>query len=60
MVEQLSVLSEVKEIDVEQLVDLVPHQKQTSPSTGYEGAATETAYQEREILFKFLLEMKVT
>ncbi|MBK7807466.1 MAG: sigma-54-dependent Fis family transcriptional regulator [Saprospiraceae bacterium] len=59
MVEQLSVLSEVKEIDVEQLVDLVPHIKsRLLPSTGYEGAATETAYQEREILFKFLLEMK--
>ncbi len=59
MVEQLSVLSEVKEIDVDQLVDLVPHVKsRLLPSTGYEGASTETAYHEREILFKFLLEMK--
>lgn len=59
MVEQLSVLSEVKEINVEQLVDLAPHVKsRLLPSTGFEGASTENSYHEREILFKFLLEMK--
>ncbi len=59
MVEQLSVLSEVKEIDVDELVELVPHIKsRLLPSTGFEGATTENAYHEREILFKFLLEMK--
>lgn len=60
MVEQLSVLSEIKEIDVEALVDLVPHIKsRLLPSLGKEfNQSGESGYQEREILFKFLLEMK--
>ncbi|MBK8624521.1 MAG: sigma-54-dependent Fis family transcriptional regulator [Saprospiraceae bacterium] len=60
MVEQLSVLAEIKEIDVETLVDLVPHIKsRLLPSKGGEfNPSGESGYQEREILFKFLLEMK--
>jgi len=52
MVEQLSVLSEAKELDVEELVDLVPRKG------GEFNLGGESSYQEREILFKFLLEMK--
>lgn len=60
MVEQLSVLSENKEIDVEALIDLVPHIKsRLLPSKSGEFAGGgESGFQEREILFKFLLEMK--
>lgn len=59
MVEQLSVLSEEKELDSAELLEMAPHLKQRMlPSTGMEGAASESSYQEREILFKFLLEMK--
>lgn len=60
MVEQLSVLSEIKEIDVETLVDLVPHIKsRLLPSKNGEfNLGSDSGYQEREILFKFLLEMK--
>jgi DNA-binding NtrC family response regulator len=59
MVEQLSVLSEEKEIDADLLVDLVPNiRHRLLPSTGFEGASTGSSYNEREILFKFLLEMK--
>ncbi len=60
MVEQLSVLSEATELDVEDLVDLVPHIKNRllpSKSSGF-NLGGESSYQEREILFKFLLEMK--
>ncbi|MBK9736088.1 MAG: sigma-54-dependent Fis family transcriptional regulator [Saprospiraceae bacterium] len=59
MVEQLSVLSELKELDVDQLLDLVPHIKNRNlPSMRAESGNGESTYQEREILFKFLLEMK--
>lgn len=60
MVEQLSVLAESKELDVEALTDLVPHIKsRLLPSKGADfSTGNETSYQEREILFKFLLEMK--
>ena len=59
MVEQLSVLTEEKEIDVEQLTELVPHiKKRLLPSIGSEGGSSEQGFHEREILFKFLLEMK--
>lgn len=58
MVEQLSVLSEEKEIDAEQLVDLVPNiRNRMLPSAGVDGTSSG-GYNEREILFKFLLEMK--
>jgi len=59
MVEQLSVLSEQKELDVEALIDLVPQIKnRLLPSIKSEAEKGEATYQEREILFKFLIEMK--
>ena len=60
MVEQLSVLSEIKEIDVDTLVDLVPHVKSRLLPTksGENNSNGDSGYHEREILFKFLLEMK--
>ncbi|MBC7884498.1 MAG: sigma-54-dependent Fis family transcriptional regulator [Saprospiraceae bacterium] len=60
MVEQLSVLSESQELDVDELVELVPHIKnRLLPSKiGTFNLNGESTYQEREILFKFLLEMK--
>ncbi len=59
MVEQLSVLVEEKEIDVQTLIDFVPHIKnRLLPTKGHETAGSESGFQEREILFKFLLEMK--
>ncbi|MCE2789879.1 MAG: sigma-54 dependent transcriptional regulator [Saprospiraceae bacterium] len=59
LVEQLSVLTEEKEVDAPSLIDLVPHIKnRLLPSTGAEGSGSESSFQEREILFKFLLEMK--
>ncbi len=60
MVEQLSVLTEEKEIDAEGLIDIAPHIKsRLLPSVG-NGFTTgsESGFHEREILFKFLLEMK--
>ncbi len=59
MVEQLSVLSEMKELDVDHLLELVPHiQNRNLPSMhkGFGGA--DSSFHEREIIFKFLLEMK--
>ena len=59
MVEQLSVLSEEKEVDVNQLIELAPHIKnRLLPSKGIESSHTEGGFHEREIIFKFLLEMK--
>ncbi len=59
MVEQLSVLSEQKEIDAEHLIELVPHlTERLLPSKKYESAQSEGGFHEREIIFKFLLEMK--
>lgn len=60
MVEQLSVLSEHKEMTPEQLIDLVPQIKNRllpSKSNIFSGSG-EHGFQEREIIFKFLLEMK--
>ena len=59
LVEQLSVLSEDKDIDVDQLIDLAPHIKnRLLPSKGRESGHNENGFHEREIIFKFLLEMK--
>lgn len=59
MVEQLSVLSEQKEIDPEHMIELVPHiSARLLPSKKFEGAQDEGGFHEREIIFKFLLEMK--
>ena len=61
MVEQLSVLSEDKHISAQDLLDTVPHIRQRNlPSRTFAGEQEEGAssFQEREILYKFLLEMK--
>ncbi len=59
MVEQLSVLTEEKEIDTDQLVELVPNiRNRMLPSKGFDSGSSGSSYNEREILFKFLLEMK--
>ncbi len=60
IVEQLSVLAEIKELDAESLIDLVPQIKERYLPTKnnlFNGTA-EGGFQEREIIFKFLLEMK--
>ena len=59
MVEQLSVLSEQKEVDAEHLVELVPHlTERLLPSKKFDSTQSEGGFHEREIIFKFLLEMK--
>lgn len=59
VVEQLSVLAEQKEIDSEHLIELVPHiSDRLLPSKKFESAHGESGFHEREIIFKFLLEMK--
>lgn len=58
-VEQLSVLAEKAELDIDALIDLLPHvQQRHLPSTGKEGKAYEATFQERELIYKFLLDMK--
>lgn len=59
MVEQLSVLSEKKEITAEDLFDFAPQlHSRHLPMVSGAGDGSQSSFQEREILFKFLLEMK--
>ena len=63
MVEQLSVLSEDKHISATDLIDAVPHihRRNLPATTDALAAGMEQpggSHQEREILYKFLLEMK--
>ncbi len=59
MVEQLSVLSEQKEIDLDHLIELAPNIKERMLPTRHDAFQQGSdGFQEREILFKFLLEMK--
>lgn len=61
MVQQLSVLSEEKEIDAAELIEAVPHiRKRNLPAMkdGFGDQEGDSSFQEREILYKFLLEMK--
>ncbi|KXK36331.1 MAG: Fis family transcriptional regulator [Bacteroidetes bacterium OLB9] len=59
MVEQLSVLSEQKEIDLDHLIELAPNIKERMLPTRHDTFQQGSdGFQEREILFKFLLEMK--
>ncbi len=63
LVEQLNVLSDAKELDVDDLLDLAPHLSNRNlpsrlNSDGGNGQSGASSYQEREILFKFLLDMK--
>ncbi len=59
MVEQLSVLSEESIVTAEVLIDLIPHiVKRNLPalSNGHRGEKTD--FEEREIFYKFLVDMK--
>jgi DNA-binding NtrC family response regulator len=63
LVEQVNVLADNKELDVEELLDLAPHlSNRNLPSRFMADGSTSqngsSSYQEREILFKFLLDMK--
>jgi len=60
VVEQLSVLTDKAEVDAETLIDLIPHIKQRNlPALRREDNANgENGFYEREILFKFLLDLK--
>lgn len=60
LVEQLSVLVEKREVDVEELLDLAPQlNERLLPAKGDFFEKTKgSGFQEREILFKFLFEMK--
>ena len=58
IVEQLSVLSEDKLITAERLVDLVPNIVKRNLPAIREEKEEQNGFQERELLFKFLLDMK--
>ena len=59
LVEQLSVLSEEKEITTDILLDIAPQiAKRNLPSSTSQNGKESEGFQEREILYKFLLDMK--
>lgn len=59
IVEQLSVLVDKPLVDAEVLMNIAPHLlKRNLPSLANQTSDSENGFQEREILFKFLLEMK--
>lgn len=60
VVEQLSVLTDRPEVNAETLIELIPHIKNRNlPSIKHrEGSQGESGFYEREILFKFLLDLK--
>ena len=59
LVEQLSVLVEAVEIDLQTLLIQAPQlSNRNLPSISKTAAQSDSGFQEREILFKFLLEMK--
>ena len=59
LVEQLSVLTDKPLIDAEILLEIAPHLlKRNLPSLPNQTTDKESGFQERELLFKFLLEMK--
>lgn len=63
LVEQISVMSDSAELDAEGLLELAPQLlKRNLPTYAQKqhasGVGNENGFQEREILFKFLLEMK--
>jgi len=59
LVEQLSVLSDKPLIDAEALLSVAPHLlKRNLPSIRNQSSESDSGFQERELLFKFLLEMK--
>ena len=58
LIEQLAVLSEDDEISLSDLLDLAPHIAARNLPASIPGFNTESGIQERELLFKFLLDMK--
>jgi len=59
LVEQLSVLADKPLIDAEALLEVAPHLlKRNLPSLPHQVNDNDSGFQERELLFKFLLEMK--
>jgi len=59
LVEQLSVLSDKPLVDSEELLRIAPHLlKRNLPSLARQTSDSGSGFQERELLFKFLLEMK--
>ena len=59
LVEQLSVMADKPLIDAETLLEIAPHLlKRNLPSLPNQTTDKESGFQERELLFKFLLEMK--
>ena len=61
LVEQLSVLADQPLVDAEALLNIAPHLlKRNLPSVHSSSSSnnTDSGFQERELLFKFLLEMK--
>ena len=58
VVEQLSVLSEEKEISLSNLMEIVPDIFSTNLPMKSDASSSGTSFEEREILYKFLFEMK--
>ena len=59
LVEQLSVLVDKPLVDAESLLEVAPHLlKRNLPSLTNQSRDNDAGFQERELLFKFLLEMK--
>jgi DNA-binding NtrC family response regulator len=62
LVEQLNVLTDHKELDTDDLLDIAPHLRNRNLPSATDHSAFQkegaSSYQEREILFKFLLDMK--
>lgn len=58
LVEQLAVLSEDDEISLQELLELAPHVSSRNLPASLSGFSGESGFQERELLFKFLLDMK--
>jgi transcriptional regulator with PAS, ATPase and Fis domain len=58
LVEQLSVLSEGNEVGIEELLSIAPHVRNRNLPVSGVREKEETSFQEREILFKVLLDMK--
>ena len=58
IVEQLSILSDEKEISAEQLIDLIPQITQRNLPSLMKGSGATDIPQEREILYQLLFDMK--
>lgn len=58
VVEQLSVLSEEKNISLQDLISIVPTIFDTNLPVKAKASSSQNSFEEREILYKFLFEMK--